>query len=542
VLLGSAAGVRAARPAAADIAELLDAYGLTCATSPDAVAGTRSTCDGPERNEFGMATLGAQYVVDDGGVVTVFGVETATDGLTPPTGTFLEFLVAAASLVCADDDPADLEAFIVANGEAVPQSGGGTGETVFFDGEGCRLAVSTAASGETENPSVNQLFLGIIPIEVAPTAEPVPSVAPTASPAATGSPSDPPASPTAPGTAGGAGDGGAGGDRPGVGGVAFANSVPSPAHVSTDPVVLGQSALLAALVILLMPFPGQLFNSTLETHEDEVRRWLRLDRWGGLGRAAGSFWQSPAGVVAFTLVAAALYALLDPGFGSDAGSIGVYVGMLLGIVVVTVAFSLPGWLAHGRGEAPAVRVVPISLLVGIACVAISRLTGFQPGYLYGLLIGLVFARELSRGEEARVVAGGAALMLGASLVAWLTLGWLGPDDASSIAGTAARTALAAVVVAALEGVTFGLLPFRFLPGEPLFAARRAVWAALLGVGAFAFFHVLINPASGYLADTSRTPLLTTIALLVGFGVVSVAFWAWFRFREPADRSEAAPEM
>jgi hypothetical protein len=244
--------------------------------------------------------------------------------------------------------------------------------------------------------------------------------------------------------------------------------------------------------------------------------------------------------VVFTLVAAALYALLDPGFGSDAGSIGVYLGMLLGIVVVTLAFGLPGWLAHGRGNAPAIRVVPVSLLVGVACVAISRLTGFQPGYLYGLLIGLVFARELSRAEEARLVAGGAVLMLATALLAWLTLGWAGPDDGSSIAGTAGRTALAAVVVAGLEGVTFGLLPFRFLPGEPLFGARRAVWAALLGVGAFAFFHVLINPASGYLADTSPTPLVTTIALLVAFGGVSLAFWAWFRFREPADGREATP--
>ena len=74
---------------------------------------------------------------------------------------------------------------------------------------------------------------------------------------------------------------------------------------------------------------------------------------------------------------------------------------------------------------------------------------------------------------------------------------------------------------------------RFLPGESLYARNRLAWGTLLAMGAFAFFHILINPASGYLSDTSRTPLMTVLSLLVGFCVVSVAFWAWFRFRPEA---------
>lgn len=63
-----------------------------------------------------------------------------------------------------------------------------------------------------------------------------------------------------------------------------------------------------------------------------------------------------------------------------------------------------------------------------------------------------------------------------------------------------------------------------------------MWAVLIGFGLFAFLHVLINPESGYLADSSRTPLITMLALLVSFGLLSVAFWSYFRFRpEPASR-------
>ena len=86
------------------------------------------------------------------------------------------------------------------------------------------------------------------------------------------------------------------------------------------------------------------------------------------------------------------------------------------------------------------------------------------------------------------------------------------------------------MVAGLEGVVFGLLPMRFLPGESLYAWNRLLWGFLLALGAFAFFHILINPASGYLSDTSRTPLLTVLVLLIGFSIVSGLFWAWFRFR------------
>ena len=69
-----------------------------------------------------------------------------------------------------------------------------------------------------------------------------------------------------------------------------------------------------------------------------------------------------------------------------------------------------------------------------------------------------------------------------------------------------------------------------LPGEPIYAWNRIVWGGLIFVGLFAFMHVLINPQSGYLADSSRTPLFTMLALLIGFGVASVAFWGYFRFR------------
>ena len=84
-----------------------------------------------------------------------------------------------------------------------------------------------------------------------------------------------------------------------------------------------------------------------------------------------------------------------------------------------------------------------------------------------------------------------------------------------------------------------MAPLRFLPGEKLWAWNRIAWAIVFGIGMFAFAHILINPESGYLSDTSRTPFLTVVALIVGFATVSVAFWAYFRFRPERPAPESA---
>lgn len=80
-----------------------------------------------------------------------------------------------------------------------------------------------------------------------------------------------------------------------------------------------------------------------------------------------------------------------------------------------------------------------------------------------------------------------------------------------------ETALATVVVAGIEAAAFAMVPVRFLPGASVFRWSRRVWLILFGSAIFGFFHILLNPAHGYLADGTRTPLLL-------FAVTSIGFW------------------
>ncbi len=315
---------------------------------------------------------------------------------------------------------------------------------------------------------------------------------------------------------------------------AFVTSIPTPSQVSTEPLVVAQSLGLAALIVLLMPFPAQLFNSTLEEHYGEVRRWFRLDRLEKSAGAFGGFWNSALGIIVFVAVAALIYALLDPQWGPSVAGLVTFVGLALGIVLTTTLASTSRLTSAARQkEKWHVKVLPATLLVGLACVVISRLTGFLPGYVYGVILGFAFVRVVSTSERGRANATTAGVMLVVAVVAWLLLAALVPA-VGGVLGTLLSTVLAMTLVACLEGVVFGLLPFRFLPGEPVFSTNRVAWAALLGIGAFLFFHILINPSSGYLSTTTRTPFLTIVALFIGFGVLSVAFWAYFRRRGRAE--------
>ncbi len=368
---------------------------------------------------------------------------------------------------------------------------------------------------------------------------------------------------------------------------AFAESIPGPADISLDPVVIASSAAIAAGVVVFMPFPAALFNSTLQENYVEVmaavarfRGWLahlfalgfaRLRRaWGSLPsrRQAGTadppgeanlaaesapaarrvkldaaFWRSPVGILSFVLVSALLNGLLDPTFGFAVESVATFLGLALGLGVMLLAFAVPLFIgSRGLKVGMHARALPGTLLIAVVCVLISRIANFQPGYLYGLIIGFTFSRELSKAESGKLDAVAAACALGLAVVAWLLLPMVRGDAGGSAAFGAIllQTAYASVVTAGLEAAAISMMPLRFLPGEKVRAWNRRVWIALLGIATFGFCHILLNPSSGYLADTTRTSLFTVIWLMAAFGGGSVLFWAYFRFRAQPGAAGSPP--
>jgi hypothetical protein len=215
----------------------------------------------------------------------------------------------------------------------------------------------------------------------------------------------------------------------------------------------------------------------------------------------------------------------------------------LSLAAVSLAYSMPSrLLARRRGEHGRLRLYPVTLVVAGLCVLVSRLVHFQPGYVYGLIAGFTVARPHTRAEEGRGVLASAVWTLVLAVVAWL--GWSAVASGAAKPGAAfpvvlLGTMLAAIFVAGVQSLVFALIPLRFLEGDKLFRWTRVVWAAVYAAGVLAYVHVMLDPRT---KDHHRTTasLVKVIVLFASFGAVSVAFWAYYRFR-PAKRSAGGPE-
>lgn len=322
----------------------------------------------------------------------------------------------------------------------------------------------------------------------------------------------------------------------------FISYVPDPRDAFNDGAQMLKN-LLFALLVLLLVFPSQLFNSTLEEHYDEIRGWLPLGRKQEVAKEAPGTGRRWGAFVAFAFVGSLIYGFLDPEFGPAnlRMSLILLAGMFLAIVVTTLGFAvLPGALfKRSRSSEGYLRVLPATIIVALVCVVISRLTGFLPGYFYGLVAGFVIAREMSRQESGRNTLLAAVITLVVAISAWLV--WIPIRGLTTQPGAGLpllilEAVLVATFVAGLEALVFGMIPMRFLPGEKIFSWNKPAWVLIFFIGAFGFVQVIVR------ANASDVPppnsMWTTVALFLGFGLVSVLFWGFFRFR--GDRPVANP--
>jgi hypothetical protein len=314
-----------------------------------------------------------------------------------------------------------------------------------------------------------------------------------------------------------------------VGGETLVEAVPALTDLNLDPLVIATSVAITAGLLFLVPFPAEIFNNTLAEHHDEILGWFRRRK----NRARSRFWSSAWGVLVFLAASALLYGFLDPAFGINASSASTFAGLLIGVAVTTFGFALPTLVLRRvkAKEWGRLRALPLALLIGIGCVVLSRLIGFLPGYLYGIVLGVAFTREVSDQQEANEGAVASTFVLALAVGSWVMLGLVRAGSGAGVLTDLVEAALATVVVSGFEALTIGLLPLGGMPGKALFDRKKLWWIVIWGLSVLAFFHALVNPQSGYLADSALVPVATTIGLLVAFTLLSFALWGFFRLRQ-----------
>lgn len=346
----------------------------------------------------------------------------------------------------------------------------------------------------------------------------------------------------------------AGGTVGGGGVSSIASSLPSPSDVFGNAGIVLASAAVAIAGTLFITFPAQLFNLTLQENYSTIAGWIaplrrRLAALGGaLHRATAprrDTATAPASVAAgvaaewpvFALVVGAgalLGGFLDPGFGFNAASLESYVAIVLSMLAGITVAAFVSEVYHRRRGGPVrrhLRALPLGLLLGAICVVISRVSGFQPGYLYGVVCGVAFDRVLTARESGHVAALSTLSVICVSVLAWVL--WVPLSARAAAQGAFPLLVvlddfLAALLVGGLVGSVIGLLPLRFLPGGTVKEWNPRVWFALFAVAVFALVEFVIrSPAS---SGGHHSGLVVTIVLFAVFAGVSVGFREYFAAR------------
>jgi predicted outer membrane lipoprotein len=170
----------------------------------------------------------------------------------------------------------------------------------------------------------------------------------------------------------------------------------------------------------------------------------------------------------------------------------------------------------------------------------SRLINFEPGYLYGLVCGVVFTRQLPTNEKGHLAALGILTALVVSVVAWTI--WIPVNAAALHANPFVGVVLAddllgALFVGGLVGSFFGMIPIKGLPGWSIKQWNVWAWVAGFAISILGLFQILLRPG---IAGHGHRPLIISVILFVAFGVGSILFHEHFESKERRTLGVATP--
>lgn len=334
------------------------------------------------------------------------------------------------------------------------------------------------------------------------------------------------------------------------------STLATPATAGTAPQQLALAALITIILVLLVAFPTALLNSAAERGSGRLAEWWTLRRGAKPGADAvvpvtsegespsedpdeseiaphpnaarknawaRSWWWAAIGVLA----AAIISAFVDPQFGLNPGSLRVILSILASFGIDVVL----GWVIvilimrrAAPGSTHSFAFQPLTLLIVVLAVVFTRLTGFEPGIVFGLVAGVAFGALAGRAQEARAALTTLGYAFGVALVAWVLYGMMGGGAASggSFWQTFTIEMLSSVAIGGMAALPIALFPVRGLPGSAIWSWNRWIWAGCYAIGLLAFFIVLM-PMPFSWAEVSLN-ITTWISIYLVYLVAAVVFW------------------
>lgn len=316
------------------------------------------------------------------------------------------------------------------------------------------------------------------------------------------------------------------------------STLAAPATAGTAPSQLLVAVVLTVVLVLLVAFPTSLLNSAVEAGTGRFSDWWsgRRARRSASTAAGGTpaphasapktpwtktWWWAAVGVAAASVVSS----FVDPEFGFNAGSGRVVLSILVSFAIdVVIGWALVVLLMRRMlPEATHSYVFqPATLLVVVAAVAFTRVTGFEPGIVFGLVAGVAFGAIAGRAGEARAALVTLGYAFGVAVVAWVLYGLLVGTSGDSFWSTFVVETLSSIAVGGMAALPIALFPLRGLPGRALWAWNRWVWAGAYAIGLFAFFVVLMPMPFSW--GGVHWNLGAWVGVYLAYAVFAVAAW------------------
>jgi Protein of unknown function (DUF642) len=343
-------------------------------------------------------------------------------------------------------------------------------------------------------------------------------------------------------------------------------TIPTPRQALLPLKSLAVNGGIAAAVALLLTFPSQLFNQTLQENYAEINLWWRkrlrrlhlpprrtakddgqasaqVEESGALARDF-SYLEKRSVFAAVFVAGAIANAFNDGHFGFSLSSLVTLTAVACAMAIGVAIPAMVGTIYHNKrhGSSPRKLIaIPGGLALAVAMVVVSRLINFEPGYLYGFVCGVLFTRELPSNEKGHLAAIGVCTTLALSAVSWVA--WVPVNAAAERQGAFVGVVLlddllGALFVSGLVGSFFGMLPIRGLPGWTVKQWNIGAWVGAFGISILGLFQILLRPG---IAGHGHRPLIVSVILFVAFGAGSVMFHEHFEKKKgPATEAEAEP--
>ncbi|CAN5137779.1 hypothetical protein BH09ACT10_BH09ACT10_02000 [soil metagenome] len=296
------------------------------------------------------------------------------------------------------------------------------------------------------------------------------------------------------------------------------------------------AAAMTVVLVLLIAFPTSLLNSATETGTDRISKWwaarkphttetqpATTPRWARIRERFSDFQLAAGGII----VASIISSFVSPDFGFNTGSVRVFASIAVSFILeVAIGWAVLIWLVRRThpDAKPTYHFKPISLLMVVAAVIFSRVTGFQPGIVFGLVAGVAFATLITTAHKARLTLTSLGWAFALATVGWIGYSMLSNDGQQSSAVVAfIRETFSAMTVGGIVALPLTLIPLRGLSGHAVYTWNRTAWGLAYSAGLIGFFLVLMPMPISW----GEVPfeLWTWITLYLAYSTIAATLWA-----------------